>query len=122
MREAVAFIGKTDRPILASHPLLPILAGQQPYMLAVWMFRQVADQDPGYDQHLSDAIRQRQFGAIVLEEDIGSYNLPYFLPAKETEDVRENYVLAKKLPRAYIFLPRGAEDGSGAGAKSAGIP
>jgi hypothetical protein len=122
MREAVAFIGKTDKPILASHPLVPILAGQQPYMLDVWMFRQVADQDPGYDQHLSDAIRQRQFGAIVLEEDLGSYNLPYFLPAKETEDVRENYVLAKKLPRAYIFLPRGAEDGSGAGAKSAGTP
>ena len=39
MREAVAFIGKTDKPILASHPLLPILAGQQPYLLDVWMFQ-----------------------------------------------------------------------------------
>jgi hypothetical protein len=122
MREAVAFLGKMDKPILASHPLVPILESQQPYMLDVWMFRQVSDQNPGYEQHLSDAIRQRQFGAIVLEEDLGSYNLPYFLPAKETEDVRQYYVLAKKLPRAYIFLPKGAEGGSAAvDGKSAGV-
>jgi hypothetical protein len=123
MQEAVAFIGKTDKPILASHPLLPILEGQQPYMLDVWMFRIVADLHPGYEQQLSDAIRQRKFGAIVLEEDLGSNSLPYFLPAQETEDVRENYVLAKKLPRAYIFLPRGAEDGDvPVATKSAGTP
>jgi hypothetical protein len=121
LNEAVAFIGKTDKPILAAHPLLPILAGQQPYLLDVWMFRIVSDLQPGYEQHLSDAIRQRQFSAIVLEEDLGSNYLPYFLPAQETEDIRQNYVLAKKLPRAYIFLPRGAQDGSAPGdAKSAG--
>ena len=117
MRAAVLFIGKTDKPILASHPLLPILAGQQPYLLDVWMFRIVSDLQPGYEQHLSDAIRQRQFAAIVLEEDIGSTNLPYFLPGQETEDVRQNYVLAKKLPRAYIFMPRELQDGSAAADK-----
>jgi hypothetical protein len=123
MREAVSFIGTTDKPILASHPLLPVLEGQQPYMLDVWMFRIVADLHPGYEQNLSDAIRQRKFSAIVLEEDLGSNSLPYFLPAQETEDVRQNYVLAKKLPRAYIFLPRGAEDVSGPAAKkSVGTP
>jgi hypothetical protein len=117
MREAVAFIGKTDKPILASHPLLPVLAGQQPYLLDVWMFRIVSDLQPGYEQHLSDAIRQRQFGAIVLEEDIGSTNLPYFLPGQETEDVRQNYVLVKKLPRAYIFMPREPQVGTDAAGK-----
>ena len=109
LNEAAAFIGKTDKPILASHPLLPILAGQQPYLLDVWMFRIVSDLNPGYEQHLSDAIRQRKFAAIVLEEDVGVNNLPYFLPGQEQEDIRQNYQLVKKLPRAYIFLPKGAE-------------
>jgi len=111
LNEAAAFIGKTDKPILSAHPLLPILEGQQPYLLDVWMFRIVSDLKPGYEQHLSDAIRQRKFGAIVLEEDLGANYLPYFLPGQEVEDIRQNYKLAKKLPRAYVFLPKGPEDG-----------
>ena len=123
LHEAAAFIGKTDKPILASHPLLPILAGQQPYMLDVWMFRIVSDTHPAYEQHLSDAIRQRKFGAIVLEEDLGSKNLPYFLPGQETDDIRQNYQLVKKLPRTYIFLPKEPQDGSAAAGKgSVGTP
>jgi hypothetical protein len=118
LNEAAAFIGKTDKPILASHPLLPILAGQQPYMLDVWMFRIVSDTHPEYERHLSDAIRQRKFGAIVLEEDLGVNYLPYFLPRQETDDIRANYVLVKKLPRAYIFLPKGVEGGSATAAAS----
>jgi hypothetical protein len=106
LHEAAAFIGKTDKPILASHPLLPILAGQQPYMLDVWMYRIVSDTHPEYEQHLSDAIRQRKFAAIVLEEDLGVNYLPYFFPRQEADDIRQNYELVKKLPRAYIFMPK----------------
>jgi hypothetical protein len=108
LHEAAAFIGKTDKPILASHPLLPILAGQQPYMLDVWMYRIVSDTHPEYEQHLSDAIRQKKFAAIVLEEDIGVNYLPYFFPRQEADDIRANYELVKKLPRAYVFEPKGS--------------
>ena len=56
----------------------------------------------------------------MLEEDLGANYLPYFLPGQETEDIRQNYKLAKKLPRAYIFLPKRPEDGAAPAAKSAG--
>jgi hypothetical protein len=110
IHETLEFLGKQDKPILAAHPLLPILAGQRPYLLDLWMFRIVAEKDPSFAKSMSDAIRQRQFAAIVLEDDLASRTSPYYFPDRETEDIRQNYQLARRFPRAYVFLPRGPQN------------
>jgi hypothetical protein len=101
LHDAVKFIGKQDKPILAMHPLLPILAGQRPYLIDAWMLAVVTEKNPGFEQPMLDAIRQRQFSAIVLEFDLPSKSDGGF-----NDDIRENYQLVKRFPRVLIFLPK----------------
>lgn len=101
LHDAVKFIGKQDKPILAMHPLLPILAGQRPYLIDAWMLAAVTEKNPGFEQPMLDAIRQRQFSAIVLEFDLPSKSDGGF-----NDDIRENYQLVKRFPRVLIFLPK----------------
>ena len=103
MREAVQFIGRQDKPILAEHPLLPILAGQRPYLLDDWMFKAVSEKNPQFEKPMADAIRQQQFSAIVLE-----FNLGPKTQGEVADSIRQNYQLAQQFPRAWIFLPKSA--------------
>jgi hypothetical protein len=90
--------------------LLPILAGQTPYLLDLWMFTAVSDKNPSFAQPMSDAIRQRQFGAIVLEDDLTTTTSPYFFPVRQSKEIAQYYQLARRFPRAVVYLPRQPED------------
>jgi hypothetical protein len=109
-RDTLQFLGKQDKPILAAHPLLPILAGQSPYLLDLWMFTAISDKNPSFAQPMSDAIRRRQFGAIVLEDDLTTATSPYFFPVRQSKEIAQYYQLAKRFPRACVYLPRQPED------------
>ena len=121
-QQTLGFLGKQDKPILAANPLLPILAGQRPYVLDLWMFRMVSEKNRPFAKAMSDGIEQHKFAAIVLEDELGSQTDPYAFPGSMTEEIRQNYQLAKQFPRAYIFLPREPQQGANAPAeiKSAG--
>jgi len=109
-RDTLQFLGKQNKPILAAHPLLPILAGQRPYLLDLWMFTAMSDKNSSFAQPMSDAIRRLQFGAIVLEDDLTTTTSPYFFPVRQSKEIGQYYQLARRFPRAYVYLPRQPED------------
>jgi hypothetical protein len=107
LRQTVQFLGAQQKPILAENTLVPLLAGQRPYLLDLWMFTVRAEGDPALANSMSKAIKEHQFGAIVLTPYTTlSADNPYFFPKRLTEEMRQNYVLAKQFPRADIYLPR----------------
>jgi len=68
-RDALQFLGKQDKPILSGNPMVPILAGQRPYLLDGLLFTLIATKNPSFAQPMSDAIRQRRFAATVLGDE-----------------------------------------------------
>ena len=106
LRDTLQFLGKTDKPLLAANPLLPILAGQRVYLLDPWMFAHIASKDPSFGQPMTEAIRGRQFAAIVLEDDLESRTLSTTLPFEQTREIGKYYQLAKRFPMACVYLPR----------------
>ena len=106
LRDTLQFLGKQDKPILAANPLLPILAGQRVYLLDPWMFTHIANKNPSFAQPMSNAIRHRQFAAIVLEDDLESRTLGTVLPLEQTREIGQYYQLAKRFPMACVYLPR----------------
>ncbi len=57
---------RTSRPILAENPIVPLLAGQRPYVLDAWMLRVLRQRIPGFGDPLLEKLRNRSFGAVVL--------------------------------------------------------
>lgn len=106
LHDALQFLGKQDKPILAVNPLLPILAGQNVYLLDPWMFTHISNKDRSFAQPMSDAIQRRQFGAIVLEDDLESRTLSTTLPFEQTREIGQYYQLARRFPMACVYLPR----------------
>src|SRR5208283_2128164 len=106
LRDALQFLGKQDKPVLAVNPLLPILAGQRVYLLDPWMFTHLASKNPSFGQPMSDAIQRRQFAAIVLEDDLESRTLSSTLPFEQTREIGQYYQLARRFPMACVYLPR----------------
>lgn len=104
--DALQFLGKQDKPILADNPLLPILAGQRPYVLDPWMLTTISEKNPSFAKPMSDAIRHRQFAAIVVEDNLESPTRPTFLPVEQTKELEQYYELARKFPTACVYLPR----------------
>jgi hypothetical protein len=68
-REVVALVPDRARPILAENPLVPIIAGQRPYMLDAFIFRMVQSRDPSFADQLWRDLAQQRFAAVVLERD-----------------------------------------------------
>ncbi len=62
----VEAIGAIDKPILAENAVVPLTAGQLPYVLDPWMVNLLGRRNPGFRQPLIDAVQQKRFGAIVL--------------------------------------------------------
>jgi len=106
LRDTLQFLGKQDKPILAANPLLPILAGQQVYLLDPWMFTHIASKNPSFGKPMSDAIQRRQFAAIVLEDDLESRTLSTVLPYEQIREIGQYYQFAKRFPMACVYLPR----------------
>jgi hypothetical protein len=119
--QTLKFLGRQDKPILAANPLLPVLAGQRPYILDLWMFTRVAEKNRSFAASMADGFRQHKFAAIVLEDQLGSKTDPYVFPDAMTEEIRQNYQLAATFQRAFIYLPREPQiTPSAAGSKTIG--
>ena len=103
--------GNSTKLILANDPLMPVLAGQAPYVLDPFMFRVLSLRDPHFADPLWKKLRNKQFSAIVLISDPTTregrdfYSQAAFGPAFPGK-VLESYSLQVKMPEAYILLPR----------------
>ena len=67
--EALNLVPDRTQPILAENSLLPVVAGQRPYLLDSYMFRILRDDDPSFGERLWRDLRGRRFPAVILERD-----------------------------------------------------
>ena len=109
----LASIGDTSKPILAENPVIPLLAGQQPYVLDAWMLRLLRTRIPDFGDPLLEGIRHQTFGAVVLcMADPGTgfghwwYETQHFGPGFAAA-LQQNYRLLKTVDDQKIYLPMG---------------
>jgi hypothetical protein len=131
---ALELIGNAQGPILAEHPLLPILAGQHPYLLDPFLFRILSEHDPSFAEPLWKKLEEKQFSAIVLQDDPRTvrgqrwYNF-FHLGPEFIRRLNENYELVAALGGQYIYggdfvyLPRRGEPApAGTGTDHSAVP
>lgn len=68
-REIADILGTPDGPILADNPLIPIIAGQRPYVTDAFMLRVMAEKRPAFAEPLWRMLVNRQFVAVVLQDN-----------------------------------------------------
>ena len=111
----LATIGDTSRPILAENPIVPLLAGQRPYVLDAWMLRLLRQRIPGFGDPLLEKLRNRSFGAVVL--CVGDPKTSYGRWWYETQQfgpgfaaaLTQNYRLVATMDDQKIYLPISGE-------------
>ena len=60
-QKVLAVVGDTHKPILSENPVIPVLAGQQPYVLDPWMLRLLRSRIPNFGEPLLAGIAQAGF-------------------------------------------------------------
>ena len=110
-QDIVEAIGFTDRPILADNPLVPIIAGQQPYVMDAFMFRVLAENNSDFAQPLWRMIDDKDFAAIVLQDNPDSDDgkevyTHYHFGGEFLNHLHKNYQPAGTPGDHYLFLPK----------------
>ena len=105
-------IGRTDKPILSENPIIPVLAGQRPYVLDPWMIQLLRRHSPGFEEPLLERLREPIFSAVVLSSGdpaqksgrkIGTK--PYSFAPGLSSALTENYKLAPVIDQDRIYVP-----------------
>jgi hypothetical protein len=113
LQAVVSAVGDTDKHILSDNPLVPLTAGQRPFVLDAFMFRVLQERVPHFGEPMWQMLRERRFAAVVLVDDPDSdegkdtYS-NYHFGDDFMELMRQNYELAGSAGTEYIFLPRKA--------------
>jgi len=111
LQEIVHAIGSSDKPILSDNPLVPLFAGQRPYVLDAFMFRVLEERLPNFGDPMWQMLKERRFAAVVLvdnpdsEEGKDTYD-NYHFGNDFMEVMRQNYQPAGSAGTEYIFLPK----------------
>jgi hypothetical protein len=110
-REIVGTIGSTNRPILADNPLIPIIAGQQPYVTDAFMLRVVGGRQPSFREPLWRMLDEQQFAAVVLQdnpdtEDGRNVYTHFHFGGEFLQHLNQNYAPAGTPGDHYLYLPR----------------
>lgn len=100
---------ETQGPILAENPLIPILAGQRPYVVDPWRCRIIREHYPTMAEPLLAKLRSREFGAVVLESDPRTefgreFLKKYHFGEGFVEELEKNYGFYEKVGRQIIYL------------------
>jgi hypothetical protein len=111
-QKALAAVGHTGKPILSENPVIPVLAGQQPYVLDAWMLRLLRESQPDFGEPLLEALRNQGFGAVVLcmadpATSSGErwYETAHFGPGFASA-LNENYRLVATFDDQRVYLPK----------------
>jgi len=110
-QKVVALIADKHKPILAENPVIPLLAGQEAYVLDPWMLRLLRTRIPGFGEPLLERLRHQEFGAVVLcmadpGTDFGRwwYETGHFGPGFAFA-LNQKYRLAATVDDQKIYLP-----------------
>ena len=108
IEEALRLIPDRSRPILAQNPLVPVVAGQRPYIVDPFMIRLNVERDPSFGQPLWERIRRQEFAAVVFERDPEAARELYKVILGEpfVNEVEQHYVVAGHVGLRTILLPR----------------
>jgi hypothetical protein len=109
--KAIAFIGDVHKPVLAENPVLPVLAGQRPYLMDPFMLRVLWERNRTFGQPILEGLRNHDFCAVVLfmrdprtSEGRAWYEKEHFGPGFLAA-LNSNYQLAAILDGQFIYLP-----------------
>jgi hypothetical protein len=58
-------------PVLSLDPLLPVMAGQRPYLLDLFMYEIIAERFPGARRQMLLQLRDHYFSAVIMERPRG---------------------------------------------------
>jgi len=110
-QEVLATVGDTQKPILSENPVIPVLAGQQPYVLDPWMLRLLRRNDVYFGEPLLQSLHNQTFGAVVLcmadpRTKFGQwwYETGQFGPGFAAA-LNQNYRLVAKFDDQWVYLP-----------------
>lgn len=108
-RDVVAAIAPGPGAILSEDPLVPIIAGERPYLLDAFMVRLVAERDPRFADDLAGRLRDGAFRAVVFLDDPAThrdwYATVHFGP-KVMQAVAEGYEPAARVGRYVVYERR----------------
>jgi hypothetical protein len=101
--------------VLSEDPLVPLLAGERPYLLDPFAIRLTAAA-PELGAPLSAALRRGAFPAVVLFEDLDGPSAEAWYAAGNlglplARDIREGYRRAAAFGRYRLYLPRATAAG-----------
>jgi hypothetical protein len=97
-------------PLLAENPVVPIVAGERPYLLDSFMLRVVRRKEPEVTAQLWKEMRAHRFRAVVLDASPG-YQWYYdpvggdFGPGF-VQEMEKSYELSGQTGSFWVFLPR----------------
>jgi len=96
--------------ILSDNPIVPVLRGEQPFVLDAYMFRAAADSDPTLAVPLVRGLRSRAFSAVTLTEDPRSeYGQRFYTEVHFGHGflagLESNYQYAGRYGGLYVFTP-----------------
>jgi hypothetical protein len=86
-------------PMLSENPLLPIVAGQRPYLLDAYMFRVLSARQPSVARKMWDDIAGQRFSAVVI------YSRHSFGPGF-MDRIQRSFTFVGQHGDYQIFFPR----------------
>ncbi len=110
-RSIQELVGPGAATILSEDPLVPIIAGQRPYVSDAFMLLRARVRRPHLADDLFGKIRRREFGAVVLLTDVarplyaGWYDTVHFGPGF-AEAILDAYTVARRGDYFVVYLPR----------------
>jgi hypothetical protein len=112
-QRVLAAVGDVNKPILSENPVIPVLAGQQPYVLDAWMLRLLRENSPDFGEPLLEGLRHQMFGAVVLcmadprtSSGLRWYETAHFGPGFVAA-LNQNYRLVATFDDQRVYLPIG---------------
>ncbi len=95
-------------PLLSDDPLLPLLAGERPYLGDSFMFRALTERDPALGKQFWNALAAREFRAVVLSPLGGpeALRLPRTFDGEVIDRVLDGYVLVTREGRYFVYRRR----------------
>jgi len=113
LEDVIHIIGRTDQTILSENPLVPIVAGQQPYLIDPFSFRLVLKKRPSLAEPMWQMLHERRFAAVVLMHNPNSGEGRNFYAGTHFGDgfldrLQQDYELAGTPGGQYLYLPRGS--------------
>jgi hypothetical protein len=113
LKDVLHVIGGTDQTILSENPLVPIVAGQQPYLIDPFSFRLMLEKRPSLGEPMWYVLHEHRFAAVVLTHDPNSDEGRNFYAGTHfgegfMERLLQDYELAGTPGGQYLYLPRGS--------------